>query len=117
LSGIWLFNLRSFTTAHLPVSLKHCVIIWMRWNSGRSMTRFEQEWQPTRRTTPVQLVRSCAALIQLYRNYRLFRSRNFLICEPSYVTDCWTRVPVLTISRDLYQGPCRANSRFKSSNP
>src|SRR5882757_7350514 len=30
LSGIWLFSLRSFTAAHLPVCRKRCVIIWMR---------------------------------------------------------------------------------------
>src|SRR6476620_2346447 len=46
LYGIWLFNLRSFTMARLPVSPKRCVIIWMRSNSGRNTTQFEQEWQP-----------------------------------------------------------------------
>src|SRR5204862_2601926 len=64
LSGIWLFNLRSFTMAHLSVSPKRCVIIWMQSNSGRNMTQFEQEWQPTGRITRVQLRRSCDASIR-----------------------------------------------------
>ena len=42
LSVIWLFKLRSFTMAHLPVSPKRCVIIWMRSNSGRNMTQFNR---------------------------------------------------------------------------
>jgi len=79
LSGIWLFSLRSFTAAHLPVCRKRCVIIWMRSNSDRNMTQFEQEWRPTSRTTRAQLLRSCDASIPLYRNYPLFPTRNFLI--------------------------------------
>ena len=47
LSVIWLFNLRSFTMAHLPVSPKRCVIIWMRSNSGRNMIQFKQGSQTT----------------------------------------------------------------------
>jgi hypothetical protein len=43
---IWVFNLRFFTMAHLPVSPRRSVIIWMRWNSDRNMTPFKQKSQP-----------------------------------------------------------------------